>query len=106
MISLYVEALKAGKILAVDWRNIDEMLGEDMGRKIQCSICKNSSEFPPVTEETHDLSEAEVMDIIRQAGIKWAAFDYINGTPLSRFKTRYFAVIKPRAGQWLEDPNA
>lgn len=106
MIQKYVEALKDGKILAVDWQEIDEMLGEDPNRKIKCSICDDGNCFPPIAEETHDLREEDVMEVIRQAGIRWASFDYVNGTPLSRFKTRYFAAKKPSVGQWLESPNA
>lgn len=99
MISKIVGDIKAGKILAVDWQNIQEMLGEDMNLKIECSICGNSNMFPPVAEEVFEFSERDVMEIIRQAGV-----NYINGTPLSRFKTRYFAVERPQAGQWLEVP--
>lgn len=106
MIQKFVEALKDGKILAVDWREIDEMLGEDPGRRIKCSICSEGDSFPLIPEKTHDLREEDVMEVIRQAEVKWIAFDFANGTPLSRFKTRYFAAKKPAVGQWLKNPCA
>lgn len=104
MIQKFVEALKGGKILAVDWQKIDEMLGEAPEREIKCSICSEGNSFPPIPEETHGLREEDVMEVIRQAGIQWASFDYVNGTPLSRFKMRYFAAKKPAVGQWLKNP--
>ena len=82
MIQKFVEALKNGKILAVDWQEIDEMLGEDLNREIKCSICDDGNCFPPSPVETHDLREEDVMEVIRQAEIRWASFDYVNGTPL------------------------
>lgn len=100
-----VETIKMGRILSIDWQEIDEMLGENPEHKITCSICSGIS-FPPAPEETYELSEEEAMEVIRQSGVQWMSFDFVDGTPLSRFKTRYFSVNEPAVGQWLKNPSA
>lgn len=102
-----VTAINQGKILAVDWQDIQDVLGEEPNRKIICSICENSEVFPPVPQETYELSENDVTKVLRQAKVRWIAHDYVSDNSLSRFKTRYFAVSKPKAeGCWLESPNS
>ena len=99
-----VEAIKNGKTFSVDWQEIDEMLGENPKHRVACSICDGTS-FPPASEETYELSEEEAMEVIQQSGVQWMSFDFVDGTPLSRFKTRYFSVNEPAAGQWMKNPS-
>lgn len=104
----FVKAIKAGRIIAVEWAPIQEMLGESPQRKLSCSLCEDGDVFPPTANETQAFCEEEVMSILQQADVNWMAevHDPAASIPLlGRTMTRYFAVEKPSAGMWFQNPN-
>lgn len=105
MIDKYVQALRDGKIISIDWRTIREMLGEDGNRLHECSICTESSTFPPENAETHSLTETEIFEILHQANVAYMADVYKAGVPYLPIETRYFSNVQPKAGPWVQSPN-
>lgn len=104
MVDKYVQALHDGKIVSVDWRTIQEMLGEDGGRLHECSICVDNGAFPPETVETHSLTETQIGEILHQAKVAYMAEIYKDGVPYLPTEIRYFSNVHPKEGPWVKSP--
>ena len=106
MTKKYVEAINAGHVMSVDWRSIEELPGEDAKRTHSCSIHVNDGSFPPKEEVYADqLTEEQIVEILRQANVRFMAETYKDGIPYMPIETRYFSSVKPVSGPWIEYPN-
>lgn len=104
----FVDAIKAGKILSVEWAPIQDMLGEEPQRELSCSLCEDGAVFPPTAGKTQTFCEKEIADILHHADVNWMAELHAPAAPiplLGRTITRYFAVEQPSAGMWFKNPN-
>lgn len=106
MIEKYIEAINAGQIVSVDWRSIEETLGEDAKRTHSCSIHVNDGSFPTKEEVCADqLTEVQIVEILQQTSVRFMAETYKDGIPYMPIETRYFSSVKPISGPWIEYPN-
>lgn len=106
MTQKYVEAINAGQIMSVDWRSIEEMLGEDAERTHTCSIHADDGAFPPKGEtHTDQLTEEQIAEVLQQTNVRFMAETHKNGIPYLPIETRFFSSIKPVFGPWIESPN-
>lgn len=100
-----VQALRDGCILAVDWQDIEEMLGEAPWRLHSVNVCNNAEVFPPVSGDEYRLSELEIHDILREGVPQWMSEVHDPDAPiplLGRIQTRYFSVAQPKSkGPWI-----
>lgn len=104
----FINAVRDGSILSVEWAPIQDMLGEEPQRELNCSLCEDGEVFPPKAGKTQAFSEEEIADILHQADINWMAevHDPEASIPmLGRILTRFFAVKKPSTGMWFQNPN-
>lgn len=105
MIEKYVQALTDGKIVSVDWRSIQEMLGENGGRVHACSICIDDNSFPPKVEDSNDFTEDQICEILNKAGVEYMAEKHKDNVLYLPIEVRWFACHKPEIGPWIENPN-
>lgn len=106
MTKKYVEAINAGQIMSVDWRSIEEMLGEDARRTHTSSIHANDGAFPPKDEtNTDQLTEEQIADVFQQTSVRFMAETHKDGVPYLPIEIRYFSSTKPVSGPWIENPN-
>ena len=106
MIEKYIEAISAGQVMAVDWRTIKDMLGEEPQRTHTCTIFRDSGSFPPQEKVFSDqIAEEQIDDILHQAGVRFMAESYKDGKPYLPIETRYFSSVKLAAGPWIKNPN-
>lgn len=102
----YIEAINAGKIISVNWRSIEEMLGENAGRTHACSIYTDDGAFPPKGETyTDQLTEEQIAEVLHQTNVRFMAETHKDGVPYLPIETRYFSSTKPVSGPWIENPN-
>ncbi len=107
MTQKYVEAINAGQIMSVDWRSIEEMLGEDAERTHTCSIHANDGAFPPKGEmHTDQLTEEQIAEVLQQTNVRFMAETHKNGIPYLPIETRFFSSIKPVSGPWMIMPSS
>lgn len=97
------EEMRRGKVLAVNWSDIQEMLGEAPERNHMCALCDPSSGFPPSPINAMDLPERVIQTIIAAAGVSYIADVPTSG--MLPIQTRYFACQKPAVGPWLQTPK-
>lgn len=104
-----VQALRDGYILAVDWHDIEEMLGEAPWRMHPVSVCDNGEVFPPIHGNEWELPEFEIHDILREGSPQWMAELHDQNAPiplLSHIQVRYFSVTQPKSkGPWIGMPT-
>lgn len=106
MIEKYIEAINAGQIVSVDWRSIEETLGEDAKRTHSCSIHVNDGSFPTKEEVCADqLTEVQIVEILQQTSVRFMAETYKDGIPYMPIEARYFSSMEPVSGPWIESPN-
>lgn len=106
MIEKYVEAINAGKILSVDWRSIEDMLGENIERLHTCAIYTDDGSFPPKNETySNQFTEEQICEILKQADTQFMAETYKDGVPYLPIEHRYFSALKPTSGPWIQNPN-
>ena len=106
MVEKYIEAINAGKIISVNWRSIEEMLGENAGRTHACSIYTDDGAFPPEGETyTDQLTEEQIAEVLHQTNVRFMAETHKDGVPYLPIETRYFSSTKPVSGPWIENPN-
>lgn len=106
MTKKYVEAINAGQIMSVDWRFIEEMLGEDAGRTHTCSVHVDDGAFPPKGETyTGQLAEEQIAEVLQQTNVRFMAETHKDGILYLPIETRFFSSIKPVSGPWIESPN-
>ena len=102
------QALRNGCILAVDWHDIEEMLGEAPWRMHVVNVCNNDNIFPPVPGDKYGLSELEIHDLFKEEGPQWMAELHDQNAPiplLSHIQVRYFSVAQPKSkGPWMQLP--
>ena len=104
----FINAVKGGSILSVEWAPIQERLGEEPQRELSCSLCEYGDIFPPKAGMPQSFTEEEIADILHQADINWMAevHDPEATIPLlGRTLTRFFSVEKPSVGMWFQNPN-
>lgn len=101
-----VQAMKDGAILAVNWEEIDEMLGLQPEHILQCALYENSGNFLPNLRCEFAVTENEVLDILKEAGINWVSEDYpADKIFIGRITTRFFSVKEPNRVRWMNNPN-
>lgn len=92
-----IKALSDGLVIAVEWKDISEVLGEQPNREINCSICSNDMEWPPepLKSQSGSILESDLAQALSTAKVNWIAAKYLEGTMLSREETRYFLEKEP-----------
>lgn len=92
-----IKALSDGLVIAVEWKNISEVLGEQPNREVICSICSNKMEWPPepLKNRSGSILESDLAKALSTAKVNWIAAKYLEGSMLSREEIRYFSEKEP-----------
>lgn len=102
--SKITEALLSGAILAVDWKNVQEILGTAPDQVLHCAIYENTGNFIPVERFSFDATEKEIDDILKETRPAWMTEDYPSDLGiLGHTQTRLFAVKEPNPVRWLNN---
>ena len=104
MVEKYVKALTDGNIVAVNWSSIQEMLGEKANRRHECSICAIGDAFPPKPQDSDQLTETQIAEVIRMSNVQFMADVHKDGLPFLPIEVRYFSCVAPKSGPWYESP--
>lgn len=101
-----IQELKDGAILAVHWEEIDEMLGLEPDRALDCAFYENTGNFIPALKSKFAVTEKELVKILHDADVNWIADDHpADRGLLGHIVTRFFATKEPNRVRWLLNPN-
>ena len=64
----FINAVKGGSILSVEWAPIQEMLGEEPQRELSCSLCEYGDIFPPKAGMPQSFTEEEIAEELKTMG--------------------------------------
>lgn len=98
MTDKFILAISEGQIVSVDWRGIQEMLGEEPKREHDCSICSNGS-FPPEPMETFQMTEEQISDALSKSPSLYMAEVFPSGKLYMPPEKRFFSAC-PHDGPW------
>jgi len=103
-----LESLKSGAILGVEFNEV-EMLGEEPTRELLCQVYANTGNFLPSLSYMGTLTEQEIAEVLRTAGVTHiaddCAVDEDGKVNLSSTTIRFFIALEPSRVRWMSSPN-